>query len=96
MLSHKVLRWLVPLFLVLLLFSSAGLAGLATYRVLLGLQLAFYGLAVIGLLHQKRLARWPLVYVPAYFCAINFGALLGLWHFVRGQRHRVWQPVDRG
>jgi hypothetical protein len=31
-------------------------------------------------------------YIPAYFCAINAGALLGLWGFLTGQRYAAWQP----
>ena len=39
--------------------------------------------------------RLSLFYVPAYFCAINIGALLGLLGALRGQRHTVWKPVAR-
>jgi len=94
--SHKVLRWLVPVLLAAILVSSAFLAGKTPFHILLGLQLVFYGLAVLGNLFQNRLGRLGLFYIPAYFCATNLGVLLGLWHFLTGRRYRVWNPVSRG
>jgi hypothetical protein len=65
------------------------------YRLLLVLQIIFYGLAALGNILPGRLSRLFPFYVPAYFCAINFGALLGLVHFLTGRRDRIWQPVSR-
>ena len=93
--SHKILRWLVPVFLIAMLISSVLLAGEMPFRILLGLQLLFYALAILGNLSQKRLGRLGLFYIPAYFCAINFGVLLGLWHFLTGRRYGVWKPESR-
>lgn len=95
MFSHKVLRWLVPLFLIAALISAVPLAGQSLYRALLLAQLAFYLLAALGNLFQRRLGGAGLFYIPAYFCATNLGALLGLWNFLTGRRYQVWQPVSR-
>ena len=95
MFSHKVLRWLVPLFLIATLASAVPLADQPLYRVLLSAQLAFYLLAVLGNLFQRRLGGVSLFYIPAYFCATNLGALLGLWNFLTGRRYQMWQPVSR-
>ena len=89
--SHKIVRWLVPLFLIGMLAGSLALADEYLYRALLCLQLAFYALAVLGNL-SPRLGRLGLFYIPAYFCAINAGALMGLWGFLTGQRYAAWQP----
>ena len=95
--SHKLLRWLVPGLLVAVLGLNLLLAGdEEIYRVGLALQGAFYGLALLGISLPERLGRHWLFYIPAYFCATNWGALLGLLHFLSGRRHRVWQPVGRG
>ena len=93
--SHKILRWLVPVFMIAILISSALLAGEMPFRILLGLQLLFYALAILGNLSQQRLGRLGLFYIPAYFCAINFGVLLGLWNFLSGRRYGVWKPESR-
>lgn len=95
--SHKVIRWLVPALLVVMLATSAGvgLARLSPYDWLFGGQLLFYAFALVGGLFPAGPGRLSLFYVPAYFCAINIGALLGLLGALRGQRHTVWKPVAR-
>ena len=93
MFSHKLLRWLVPVWLVVVLAVNIPLAENGYYGLLLALQVAFYGLAALGLLLPERLGRCWLFYVPAYFTATNWGTLLGLLSFLTGRRHRVWQPA---
>jgi cellulose synthase/poly-beta-1,6-N-acetylglucosamine synthase-like glycosyltransferase len=93
MFSHKLLRWLVPVWLLVVLAVNIPLAASEYYGLLLALQVAFYGLAALGLLLPERLGRYWLFYVPAYFTATNWGTLLGLLSFLMGRRHRVWQPA---
>ena len=93
MFSHKVLRWLVPVWLLVVLAVNIPLAASEYYGLLLALQVAFYGLAALGLLLPERLGRYWLFYVPTYFTATNLGTLLGLLNFLTGRRHRVWQPT---
>ena len=93
MFSHKLLRWLVPVWLLVVLAINIPLVVSETYGILLALQVAFYGLATLGLLLPERLGRCWLFYVPAYFTATNWGTLLGLLSFLMGRRHRVWQPA---
>ena len=93
MLSHKLLRWLVPVWLLVVLAVNIPLVADGYYGLLLALQAAFYGLAALGLLLPEWLGRYWLFYVPAYFTATNWGTLLGLLSFLMGRRHRVWQPA---
>lgn len=93
MFSHKLLRWLVPVWLLVVLAVNIPLATSELYGLLLALQVAFYGLAALGLLQPKRLGRYWLFYVPAYFAATNWGTLLGVLSFLAGRRDRVWQPA---
>ena len=93
MFSHKLLRWLVPVWLLVVLAVNIPLAASEYYGILLALQGAFYGLAALGLLLPERLGRCWLFYVPAYFTATNLGTLLGLLSFLMGRHHRVWQPA---
>lgn len=94
LLSHKLLRHLVPFFLVPLFFASAVLAG---GHPLLGaafaLQVLFYASAVAGFaLRRTRIGRARLFTVPYYFCLVNAAALLGVLSIVRGERLRAWAP----
>jgi cellulose synthase/poly-beta-1,6-N-acetylglucosamine synthase-like glycosyltransferase len=90
--SHKIMRWMVPIFLLLLLASSAVLARQAYFRVFLILQLCFYGLALLQLvapMHQ----RWKPLGIPLYFCTLNAAAMMGMIELLRGRKYVVWQPV---
>ena len=93
MFCHKLLRWLVPMWLLVVLAVNIPLATDGYYGLLLALQVAFYGLAALGLLLPEWLGRYWLFYIPAYFTATNLGTLLGLLSFLTGRRHRVWQPA---
>jgi cellulose synthase/poly-beta-1,6-N-acetylglucosamine synthase-like glycosyltransferase len=94
--SHKVLRWMVPVLLVLLLISSSVLMKQPYFRLFLALQLAFYGLALLQLLVPMH-RWWKPLGVPLYFCTLNAAAALGLIELLRGKKYVVWQPVrNRG
>jgi cellulose synthase/poly-beta-1,6-N-acetylglucosamine synthase-like glycosyltransferase len=93
--SHKLLRRLVPLFLLAVLASSAWLAaarGGAWWAVLL-LQLGFYVLAGVGAIGRDRpWGRARILAVPFYFCLVNAAAGAAVLSLLRGTRFRVWQP----
>ena len=95
--SHKVIRWLVPVCLLVALGSSAAeaMAGDRVFAVFLAIQALFYALALLGSLAPRLLGRIGLFYIPAYFTAINLGVLLGLFSFLTGRRYAVWQPIER-
>ncbi|HUG06688.1 MAG TPA: glycosyltransferase family 2 protein [Candidatus Limnocylindria bacterium] len=94
LLSHKLVRHLIPFFLVVLIAATAWLARDAfAFRVLLLLQVAFYGLAVAGtLLRRRRLGSVRIFSIPYYFCLVNAAALFGVLSILRGRRVREWTP----
>ncbi len=92
--SHKVLRRLVPVFLLVLLAGSLALAGRGGfYALALAAQLLFYAVAALGWLARgKQPGHLKALYIPFYYCMGNGAALLGLVQAVRGQRTNLWQP----
>jgi hypothetical protein len=92
--THKVLRRLLPFSILALFGSSLALNGAGWfYSAAAQIQLLFYALALAGVLSRStRLGRSKLLYVPFYFCMANAAALLALVHFLRGQRLTLWQP----
>jgi len=90
--SHKVLRWLVPLFLLMIGVSSAVLWDQPGYRLLLVLQLLFYGF--VGLTLLVPLHRiWKPFGIPLYFCTVNLAALCSILEVLRGRKYVVWETV---
>lgn len=91
-LSHKVLRLAVPWALLALLFSSALLWTGPLYRVLFGLQIAFYLFALAGLQDRARL-RLPGMSAAASLLVLNTAAWLGFWVWISGGASKSWGKV---
>jgi poly-beta-1,6-N-acetyl-D-glucosamine synthase len=94
LLSHKLLRWLVPVFLLSALFAAFVARQHPAMALALGIQIVFYSMALCGWLSQT-LRRWMPVYVPYYFCAVNTAAAIGLWRYLIGGQSVTWQKVKR-
>jgi cellulose synthase/poly-beta-1,6-N-acetylglucosamine synthase-like glycosyltransferase len=90
--SHRVLRWLVPVFLLLLLASSAGLASRGgLFALVLAAQLAIYASGLIAFGLERARVRVPGAFIPLYFCVVNLAPLLALAWLARGERKVVWE-----
>jgi len=89
--SHKLLRWLVPFFLLGLLFSSGFLAHLPFYRFAFALQLVFYAVASCGLAVGTRLP-FPLS-AASSFCLVNLAAFFGVLKSFGGRGSGAWAPL---
>ena len=99
LLSHKVLRWLSPVFLFVALASSVALAVLTTgplYLLFVGFQSVFYLCAFIGAIGDRVGCRVPLVFhIPYYFIISNYGMGRGLVNFLYGRNLITWETADR-
>ncbi len=94
LISHKVFRYAVPIFLILLLCSSAFLAILSTvFTVIFGLNLVFYSLAFVGWLLEKTEKPLGILAIPLYFVLTNLASLIGFYKFLRGERYARWEPI---
>jgi poly-beta-1,6-N-acetyl-D-glucosamine synthase len=85
--SHKILRLLVPLFLLLMLIASA-MAGGAFYRAIFWLQVLFYVSAVFGTLIPS-VKQFKPVGIASTFVMLNAAAALAFYNFAAG-RKKVW------
>jgi cellulose synthase/poly-beta-1,6-N-acetylglucosamine synthase-like glycosyltransferase len=91
LISHKLIRWLLPVFSIFIIFSN-----LALYRshrifpIILIAQLAVYFLGILGLHLEKSDKQNALTKLPAYWVAMNYSALLALYKFVSGQQQTTW------
>jgi len=92
--SHKLLRWLVPLFLITALLASfIGMLGSTFWTVMTCAQIAFYLLALTAW-------RFPaldglLFRVPYYFSMVNLAAFVGICRGLRRGQRPVWMRTDR-
>jgi cellulose synthase/poly-beta-1,6-N-acetylglucosamine synthase-like glycosyltransferase len=93
LMSHKVLRWFVPLFLLLTLLASLFLWRLPFYRWTFFLQAAFYAVAAAGWVVETNRAAPKVLYLPYYFCLVNLASLLGVIKFLSGSLSPTWETI---
>ncbi len=92
--SHKLLRWLTPFFMLLALVENLFLIEILEYKVLFFIQLLFYLLAIAGYSY-KRTRNYMIVYIPYYFVMMNLAFLFGFAKYLFGGQKVTWQHVER-
>ena len=95
MISHKLLRWLAPFFLILCLVLNFALAGAGLlYQIVLAFQIlsclaAAAALAIRGLEHNRFFR------IPAFFTMVNLSILVAWIKFICGERYITWERTER-
>lgn len=93
--SHKIMRWGVPWFLLLLFLLNFRLLGSGWFYDLVFLaQCIFYGVAIAAHINTrvKTNAIARLVY---FFVQVNIGIADAMLRFISGRRMTTWQPSAR-
>jgi cellulose synthase/poly-beta-1,6-N-acetylglucosamine synthase-like glycosyltransferase len=97
--SHRVLRWTItPLLLIAALLINIVLVlngAPLVYQWLLFAQLAFYIFAILGLLLETRKVRVKILFIPYYFCIMNYAVLAGLIRYFLGKQSVIWEKAAR-
>jgi len=93
--SHKLLRWIAPLWLLVALGTNLLLLYQPGYRLLLALQVAFYALAALGLFlpGNGRLTRG--LRLATLFTSMNAALAVGFWRWLAGLQGGTWQRTVR-
>ena len=93
--SHKIMRWLVPWFLILLLIASFAMLNKHWgYTFVLILQVVFYCLVILGVT-SETLRRKSFIRIPYYFIQVNIAIAHALLAFLLGKRITIWEPTKR-
>jgi cellulose synthase/poly-beta-1,6-N-acetylglucosamine synthase-like glycosyltransferase len=93
LLSHKVMRYAVPFFLIAIFVASAILADSKLYQLFFVAQLACYACAALAWVLDGLGIRSRLLAFPQYFVIANVASLLALYQFLRGERYAHWEPI---
>jgi cellulose synthase/poly-beta-1,6-N-acetylglucosamine synthase-like glycosyltransferase len=92
--AHKLLRWLVPVFLAALLAVNLAILDRGwIYQLALAAQAALYVLALMGYFLRRRPGLPSLLSVPYFFCMANFASALGVLDAFRGKTYTTWNTV---
>jgi glycosyltransferase involved in cell wall biosynthesis len=94
-LCHKLLRWLVPIFLILLLLFNVVLAPRSMfYLIVLAAQFLFYVIGFTGI-RRTDLINSVFKKIPVYFVLVNISILQAWFRFAKGDRIVRWTPSER-
>jgi cellulose synthase/poly-beta-1,6-N-acetylglucosamine synthase-like glycosyltransferase len=96
--SHKVLRWLTPLLLVLMLLANVVLVAAGAgwfYQLMLLGQVGVPLLLLLDSGLRRRGTHSRLLRFITHFYSMNAALFVGLWRFLRGVRTTVWEPTQR-
>ncbi len=94
LISHKLLRYSVPVFLILMLLA----AGIGTFHstfflAAFVLQLVFYATTLIAWLLEKNEIKSGVLAIPLYFVLTNLAAFVGFYKFLIGESYTHWEPI---
>ena len=92
LISTRLLRWLSPVFLIILFLSNLFLLDTALYYSFLIMQVGFYLTAFIAYVVSQKGHKLGLpFYIPLYFCLMVCAASLGLKRLLSGESGQMWQ-----
>lgn len=91
--SHKLLRYLSPVFWAVALAANVALAVQGQYVWLLMLQLGLLGAGMLGFSSNRAFSESGLLAKPYYFLLTNVASAVSLFRFARGDRVVTWTPV---
>jgi biofilm PGA synthesis N-glycosyltransferase PgaC len=98
--SHRVLRWTIVPFLMLLalllnlIIVFQGSVEL-TYQLLLLAQVGFYLAAVSGWILEEKHVKVKIFFIPYYFCMMNYAVIMGIFRFASGKQSAIWEKAKR-
>ncbi|HEX3739920.1 MAG TPA: glycosyltransferase family 2 protein [Terriglobales bacterium] len=94
LISHKLLRWLVPFFAITLFISNVFLMRSPSYRVALAAQVLFYCWAGLGFFFYQHMRRVRYGLVPYFLFAMHLAFIVGFFRCLVGADRAVWQKVS--
>ena len=99
-LSHRVLRWTITPFLMIcallanliILFDQEASA---IYTILFICQVLFYLAAYTGKVLEDRKVKVKILFVPYYFCMMNYAVIAGIIRYLFSEQSVVWEKAVR-
>ena len=91
--SHKLIRWLLPFFSLMILISNCFLISIILFKILLVFQILIYIIGIIEILLEKKNIQIILFKIPAYLVSMNYSASIALLNSFFGKHQVIWNPI---
>lgn len=93
--SHKVIRWLGPVFLIAAFISNLLLTGYPIYRLLFIVYCLTFAVPIIDSILRNNNLHIIIFRFITHFYSMNLALLIGLIKYIKGVKSNVWQPTKR-
>lgn len=93
LISHRVMRYLTPVFLLVVFFANGLLSHRPGWALVWSLQILFYAGAVAGLVAGRLGRDVPVISTLYAFCIANVGFLRGVVNVLRRKPVTVYKPI---
>lgn len=94
--SHKIFRWLMPVFLLGLFLTSYLLTEYnIVFSYFFWVQFIFYSLSIFNLIGWIKKIKIPLLGFGSYFVTMNGALIVAFYKILFGNPSNTWQPIQR-
>lgn len=98
--SHRVLRWTITPWLMVFVFLlniviCLNAPNLVLYQIMLALQTVFYLAAIFGSILESRSIKIKILFIPFYFCMMNYATIIGAFRYFKGKQSAAWEKSKR-
>jgi glycosyltransferase involved in cell wall biosynthesis len=95
MVSHKLMRWLVPFAMIIAFIANMALIqSNQFYLAAFCSQILFYGLTLAAYLF-KNLQNITIFKIPYFFVMANYSIFIAWFEYLNGERYVTWQSTKR-
>jgi len=95
LISHKIVRWLMPFFMIILLVCNLILLEIPVYRFIFILQVLFYVSVPLAWIMHRYGKKVKFFFLPLYFCIVNLASFLAIINIIKGTKMATWETVRK-
>jgi cellulose synthase/poly-beta-1,6-N-acetylglucosamine synthase-like glycosyltransferase len=89
--SHKLLRWLLPFFVVIMLASNLFLLGRPFFRAAFVVQVVFYVWGSLGFMFHEQMKKVRFALLAYFLLTVHCAFLVGFWRYFFGEHKTTWE-----
>jgi cellulose synthase/poly-beta-1,6-N-acetylglucosamine synthase-like glycosyltransferase len=93
--SHKLLRWLVPICLIMILGVNIFLLNQNIFYLAFFIWQVLFYIGALSAIFMKRFANLPFFRIPFFFVMVNLSILVAWYKYISGARLATWEPTRR-
>ena len=94
-LSHKVLRWIGPFFIIMAFVSSVFLLSIPIYQLAFAFQISLMLMPVLDFILRKLNIHNSILRFITHFYSMNLALFIGFFRFVKGVDSGIWKVTKR-